>query len=329
MLTRRQNSHRRTSDRYGRIYERKLLTEKLEPRWLLSSFANVDSGNSTAEPMEVVPDEILIGFEGDVAESFRAQGAGPALAAAGMIVQDLGLANGRLLMEVPANANGNARLSTHWKLPDGSDVFELARQLETLTGIAYAEPNYLLSIDATTPNDPRFSELWGMNNTGQTDGTADADIDAPIAWDFSTGTSNIVVGVIDTGVDYNHEDLRDNVWVNTAECPGGVGACVADGIDQDGNGYTDDFYGWDFVNDDNDPFDDNGHGSHTSGTIGAVGNNGIGVAGVTWDVQIMGLKFLNAGGGGSTADAIDAVNYATMMRNLYDDTGGAFALISF
>jgi subtilisin family serine protease len=172
--------------------------------------------------------------------------------------------------------------------------------------VEYAEPNYLVYADAI-PNDPEFKKLWGMDNTGQTGGTPDADIDAPEAWDITTGSEKIIVASIDTGVDYNHEDLRDNMWVNAAEASG------TPGVDDDGNGFVDDIHGYDFVNNDGDPMDDNGHGSHTSGTLGAVGNNGIGVAGVNWDVRIMALKFLSASGSGSTADAIKCVQYATMM----------------
>ena len=167
------------------------------------------------------------------------------------------------------------------------------------------EPNYIVTLNET-PDDPRFDELWGMENTGQTGGTPGADISATSAWDVFTGSSDVVVGVIDTGVDYTHPDLIDNMWTNPGEIPD-------NGIDDDGNGYIDDYYGWDFYNNDNDPMDDNGHGSHCSGTIGATGNNGVGVVGVNWDVSIMAIKFLSGGGSGSTAGAISAVEYATMM----------------
>ena len=149
-----------------------------------------------------------------------------------------------------------------------------------------------------------------MYNTGQTGGTAGADISADMAWDVFTGNQNIVVGVIDTGLDYNHPDLAANAWVNPGEIAG-------NGIDDDGNGYIDDIHGWDFVNGDSDPMDDNGHGTHCAGTIGAAGNNGTGVVGVNWQVRIMGLKFLNASGSGSTAAAIEAIEYATDMAIRY------------
>ena len=113
----------------------------------------------------------------------------------------------------------------------------------------------------------QYSDLWGLNNTGQTGGTVDADIDAPAAWDVTTGSSSTLVAVIDTGVDYTHEDLAANIWVNPGEIAG-------DGIDNDGNGYVDDVHGYDFANDDGDPMDDHDHGTHVAGTIGAVADNG-------------------------------------------------------
>ena len=176
------------------------------------------------------------------------------------------------------------------------------------------EPNLPISVSAltasSTPDDPRYGDLYGLHNTGQSGGTADADIDAPEAWQVSTGSRDVIVGVVDTGIDYTHPDLAANIWVNPGEIAG-------NGIDDDGNGFVDDVHGYDFVNNDGDPFDDNGHGTHCAGTIGGVGNNGTGVVGVNWDVSLMGLKFLSADGSGSTSDAIQAINYATMMRTQY------------
>ena len=190
-------------------------------------------------------------------------------------------------------------------LEDGMTVEEAIARLQGNPKVEYAEPNYVLTADEV-PDDPMFPQLWGMQNTGQTGGTAGADIHATNAWDVFTGSDSVLVGVIDTGVDYTHPDLAANIWTNPGEIPG-------NGIDDDGNGFIDDIHGWDFVNNDNDPMDDAGHGSHVSGTIGAVGNNGIGVAGVNWHIRIMGLKFLDSSGSGSTDDAVDAVYYATMM----------------
>ncbi len=170
----------------------------------------------------------------------------------------------------------------------------------------FAEPNWILTEDRT-PNDAAYTQLWGQHNTGQTGGTADADIDAPEAWDTETGKETTVVGIIDTGIDYLHPDLVDNMWSNPGEIPG-------NGIDDDGNGFIDDIHGWDFVNNDNDPMDDRGHGTHVAGTIAGQGNDGAGIVGVMWDAQLVGLKFLSAAGTGSTSNAIKCVNYATMMN---------------
>lgn len=153
--------------------------------------------------------------------------------------------------------------------------------------------------------DPGAQRLWGMHNTGQTGGVADADIDLPEAWDRSRGTGTLVA-VLDTGVDYRHADLADNIWVNQAEIPG-------NGLDDDGNGYVDDVHGYDFAYNDGDPMDRHGHGTHVAGTIAAAADNGTGVAGVAPEAQIMALKFLDDSGTGSLFDAIQALDYAVMM----------------
>ncbi|GET35334.1 S8 family serine peptidase [Microseira wollei] len=167
--------------------------------------------------------------------------------------------------------------------------------------IEYIERNYIRSLDAT-PNDPSFNQLWGLNNTGQTGGKLDADIDAPEAWNIQTG-NNVVVGVIDTGVDYNHPDLAANIWTNPGEIAG-------DGIDNDGNGYVDDIHGYDFSDGDSNPLDYQGHGTHVAGTIGAVGNNSTGVAGVNWSAKIMPIKiFPNA----TDFNIVKAIEYSANM----------------
>ena len=184
------------------------------------------------------------------------------------------------------------------QLPKDMTVEEALKIYHNDPSVEYAEPNYLRYATARIPNDTFFSSLWGLNNPG------DTDIDAPEAWDITTGNSNVVVAVLDSGVDYNHPDLKANIWTNQAELSGSPGA------DDDGNGKIDDIHGWDFVDDDNDPIDSNDHGTHVAGTIGAVGNNTTGVTGVVWTVKIMPLRFLDSFGSGSVGDAIEAIDYA-------------------
>ena len=176
--------------------------------------------------------------------------------------------------------------------------------LKSSPAVDYIEPNYMYYRQAT-PDDPLFSQLWGMNQA------ANNDIDAPEAWDIYTGDPNYRVAIIDTGIDFNHPDLQGNIWVNPGEI-------ANDGTDNDGNGYIDDVSGWDFTGTglgtkygtgDNNPQDGNGHGTHVAGTIAGKGNNGIGVAGVAWGAKIVPLKFLDDTGSGSTANAILAVDY--------------------
>ncbi|GAA5130798.1 S8 family serine peptidase [Thalassotalea piscium] len=189
----------------------------------------------------------------------------------------------------------------------GISAKEALKKLNNHPAVLYAEPDYIVKANVM-PNDARFDELWGMHNTGQTGGTADADIDAPEAWEISTGSSNVVVGVIDSGVDHTHPDLIDNAWVNTGEIPG-------DGIDNDGNGYIDDMHGINAITNVGDPMDDNGHGTHVAGTIGGTGNNAEGVVGVNHDVSIVGCKFLDAEGSGATSNALKCMDYMVSLKN--------------
>ncbi len=182
-------------------------------------------------------------------------------------------------------------------------VPEAARRISAHPQVVYAEPNYEIGLLAE-PNDPLYGELWGMNNTGQTGGTADADIDALEAWGIAVGSRDVIVAVLDTGVDYNHPDLKDNMWINQDEIEG-------NGIDDDNNGYVDDVRGWNFENETNDPADWYGHGTHCAGTIGAVGNNSVGVAGVNWRVSIMPLMIIgNQDKPTFCLDAAEGIKYA-------------------
>jgi len=199
----------------------------------------------------------------------------------------------------------NGRMA-NYKL-DKMSVKDALAALRSDPAVLYAEPDYIVSASAI-PNDPRFDELWGMHNTGQNGGVDDADIDAPEAWDISIGSHDVIVGVIDTGVDHTHPDLVANMWTNPGEIAG-------DGIDNDNNGYIDDVHGINAITDSGDPMDDNGHGTHVAGTIGATGNDGVGVVGVNHNVSIVGCKFLSASGSGSTSDALKCIDYMVALKN--------------
>ncbi|NJM10383.1 MAG: S8 family serine peptidase [Bdellovibrionaceae bacterium] len=185
--------------------------------------------------------------------------------------------------------------------------------------IEYAEPNYIYRMvggSATLPSDPALNRLWGMINTGQQvvgdsgtfTGKAGIDIDAQKAWLMETGSREVVVAVIDTGVNWRNPDLAPNIFTNKAELNG-----IAN-VDDDGNGCVDDVYGCDFVGADGDPMDVFGHGTHVAGTIGALGNNNNGIVGVAWNVRILPVRFLGDDGSGTLANAIKAIDYAVAMK---------------
>lgn len=191
------------------------------------------------------------------------------------------------------------------------------------------EPNFIYRINKV-PNDPMIGQLWGMKNSGQQDskgqvGIVGVDVGAEQAWDITTGSKDVIVAVIDTGIDYTHPDLVDNLWTNQAEFDG------QPGVDDDNNGVIDDIHGANFVDaakPTGNPMDDHGHGSHCSGTIGASGNDGKGIVGVAWNVRIMGVKFLSASGSGSLEGALKGIDYATskgarIMSNSWG--GGGFS----
>jgi len=197
----------------------------------------------------------------------------------------------------------------HIKIKDGMSVEDAIAAYQADPDIEYAEPNYLRTYrkkPRPPEQDPFFDDQWCLNNTGQTGGMNDADMDVLEAWDITTGSEEIVVAVIDSGVDYTHEDLAANMWVNTGEIPN-------NGQDDDGNGYIDDIHGIDTFNFDSDPMDDVGHGTHVAGTIGAPGDNGIGVSGVNKKVRIMALKFLGLEFGYDSG-AIQCLEYIRIMR---------------
>lgn len=190
---------------------------------------------------------------------------------------------------------------------------EMMAILQKNPRIEAVSPNYFRKLDQTIiPNDPLFGELWGLHNTGQkiggSYGIAGADISAPEAWDVNTGSLDVVVALIDTGVDYVHDDLSANIWINPGEIS-------ENGIDDDGNGYIDDIYGYNFAIGSSDPMDNEGHGTHLAGIIAAVGDNGIGVAGVNWNAKIMALNVARPNFAYlADSDQIEAVEYAVLMK---------------
>lgn len=202
---------------------------------------------------------------------------------------------------------------------DNAGAEDVARQYEAMSDyVAYAEPNFEIRLDDPVtrnprsrdtptasrlgvPNDPQFGEQWALNNTGQNGGKANAHIDAIKAWVKTQGSAEVVVAVLDTGVDYAHKDLVANMWMRPDFVPEYTDGEI---------GSVNDSRGFDATSNAGDPMDDNGHGTHVAGIIGAEGDNNEGIAGINWNVQIMPLKFLGRGGFGSTKNAIEAINYA-------------------
>lgn len=245
--------------------------------------------NKTPSKPRYVPNRILVRFKPTVTKGTMASIHASLRA---KVLKRFNLVNNLQLVELPKNIS----------------VEEAIRRYRRNPNVLYAEPVYYVRVLQTLPNDPYFEYQWALHNTGQLGGTQDADIDAPEAWDITQGSNEVVVAVIDTGVDYTHEDLAANMWQNPGEIPD-------NNIDDDGNGYVDDIYGIDTYNDDSDPMDDHFHGTHVAGIIGAVGNNGKGIAGINWRVKIMALKFLSSEGEGTIDDAIECFEYVAKMKD--------------
>ena len=277
--------------RYGHACER------LEPRQVLAPvvagdpawFSALDAGPPAVPAMQ----EWIVQLTDEAVNCLGSPVAAAASLAAAIpgsrVIRGLG-ASGQLLIATPAATDTAA--------------------LVALPQIALVEPNGFLQAAANEPDDPRYLDgsLWGLTNLGLAGGLAGADIDAATAWEMTQGESDVVVAVIDGGVDISHPDLAPNVWRNPGEVAG-------NGIDDDANGFIDDVYGWDFRDRNSSVFDagDNSYGTQVAGIIAGRGDNGIGVTGVSWNSRIMPLKFIGSGGG-FTADAIAAINYMTMMR---------------
>ncbi|HVE75211.1 MAG TPA: S8 family serine peptidase, partial [Actinomycetota bacterium] len=279
--------------------------------------ASLGAGSAAAAPQRPAPEiqgeyaegQLIVGFE----ESLPREGRNGAHRALGASVEkSLGRTNADLV-----------------KLPHGKSVEAAIEEYSNQPGVIYAEPDYILRTDGVTANDPRYVDQWALRNTGQTfggtAGTADADIDASEsggtadAWSLTTGSSDVIVAVIDSGIDFGHPDLGPNKWVNTGEVAG-------NGVDDDRNGLIDDLNGWDFAHGDSSVYDvaevcpnqttvhNDDHGTHVAGIVAARGNNGIGISGIAWNVKLMSLKFLEITGGqcggGRTSKSVEAINYA-------------------
>lgn len=224
-----------------------------------------------------VKDEVLVKFGGSRTENFMRS-----LESNGLLpIKDLGNSGWTLV-----------------KITDGRSVEQAIASLTKIPQTVAVQPNFYYSLQAI-PNDPQWGAagLYGLPK-----------ISAPQAWDITTGSSDVVVANIDTGMRMTHEDLAANVWTNSGEI-------AANGIDDDNNGFIDDVNGWDFRFDDSNPADEHGHGTHTAGTIGAAGNNLLGVPGVNWNVRIMVIKIYSAAANDTTsAMLINAYNYVRLMR---------------
>ena len=288
-------SHRRNS-----LMSKRLTIESLEIRRLFARDLSIGSKSLSGQYAD---GEVLIQFVADT-PSFERQ----------LIRQQISGVISESIQTPLMRQVGVGKLE-RISLPTGMGVDQAIEKLKHNSWVAYAEPNYLVRPTAIS-NDPSYvnGSLWGMYSDdlggpiGPSGTTNAFGSQAEKAWARGlTGNSSVVVGVIDQGIQVTHPDLIDNIWVNPFENPN-------DGIDNDGNGYIDDKYGWDFLNNDNSVFDGgDAHGTHVAGTIGATGGNSLGVVGVNWDVSIIAAKFIGPSSG-TVADAVEALDYLTDLK---------------
>jgi subtilisin family serine protease len=246
---------------------------------LTLAVVGVDRSAATDDQAEAIPGELIVGFTPS-ATDWQEQRA---------------IAKARGELEERIDSVDAAVVTV-----DPSRTDDASERLMRNPAVDFVEPNYVLRAHRI-PNDRSFGDQWGLRNLGHFGGKQGADISATAAWDVTTA-SNATVAVVDTGVSYKHPDLAGNAWKNPVD--------PLNGLDDDGDGFSDDVFGADFFSNDSDPEDDGGHGTHVAGIIGAQGNNAVGVTGVSWDVNVMSLKFLDENGEGNTADAANAIDYA-------------------
>ena len=256
---------------------------------------------SVAEPQPVMggfaPDRLIVKLHPALSTQLGAgTGQAPSLQAFDNLGSGLQIRTARALVPYHASIdqNGDDPLGSIFllELAPGSDVLHAAQSFSNNAAVEWAEPDYLAYPTSTTPNDPLFSQQWGLSQ-----------IQAPAAWDLSTGSSAVSIALLDSGLQFNHPDLSGKLWINPGEVPG-------NGQDDDNNGYIDDVNGWDFVNSDNLPADDNGHGTQTAGVAGAATNNSTGIAGMCWGCTLMPVKVMSAGGVANYSDIAAGVIYS-------------------
>ncbi|TGL41462.1 S8 family serine peptidase [Leptospira perdikensis] len=255
-----------------------------------NSLSNAESKSGRTNKPEFAPDEIVIKFKSEISN-------------------DELFTRSRSLGFNVENVSKRAHFTTV-KIANTETVQEALTRAKQDPGVEYAEPKYYYYAQAAAPNDTDFSKLWGLSNTAQTisspsyttnnPGTAGNDMNVLGAWDVTTSCSSIIVAVLDTGVNYSHEDLTANMWDGSAGCVDKNGAAIGGGCP---------YHGWDFASGDNNPKDEEGHGSHVAGTIGAVGNNNKGISGVCQTAKIMSVRVLGVGGG-SNASVSDGIYFA-------------------